>query len=262
MKRHIVAIIQARMGSQRLPGKVLLDIHGKPMLQRVLERVADSKLIDRTVVATTTEAGDDPIDRFCKSRGYRVVRGHPSDVLDRYLQAAQSQHADIIVRLTADCPLLDPGVIDMTIEALLDSDPPADLALNRIPGSRTFPIGLDTEVCTMQALQRAWEEADQPYQREHVLPYLYEVPGRFRVLQVDHARDYGTLRWTVDTPEDLQLVRQVYADFAPAEDFSWLDVLDYFADHPEIAALNAAVIHKGFTDVDDRTKVENSEGPA
>ncbi|MBN2556282.1 MAG: glycosyltransferase family protein [Anaerolineales bacterium] len=262
MKRRIVAIIQARMGSQRLPGKVLLDIHGKPMLQRVLERVAGSKLIDQIVVATTTEDGDDPIERFCQSLGHHVVRGHPSDVLDRYMQAALAEHADIIVRLTADCPLLDPGVIDMTIQALLDTDPPADLALNRIPGSRTFPIGLDAEVCTLQALRRAWEEADQPYQREHVLPYLYEVPGRFRVLQVDHVRDYGTLRWTVDTPEDLQLVRQVYADFAPDEDFSWLQVLDYFTDHPEVAALNSAVVHKGYTDVDDRMKVENSEDPA
>lgn len=249
---RVVAIIQARMGSQRLPGKVLEDIQGKPMLQRVIERAAGSTGISRTVIATTTADGDEPIAAFGVEKGLPVVRGHPSDVLDRYMQAAREHQAEVVVRLTADCPLLDPDVIDKVINALLEADPPVDLALNRIPGDRTYPIGLDVEVCTYAALQRAWEEAQETYQREHVLPFLYEEPGRFRVLHVRHPVDYGDLRWTVDTPQDLAFVRAVFEHFAPDETFSWEDVLAFVEAHPEVAALNADVKHKGYRNVDSR----------
>jgi len=252
--RRTIAIIQARMGSQRLPGKVLEDVQGKPMLQRVIERAGASALIDRVVVATTTETGDDPIMTFGAAAGVPVVRGHPADVLDRYMQAARAYGADIVVRLTADCPLLDPALTDNVIYALLESDPPADLALNRIPGDRTYPIGLDVEVCTFQALERAWKEAHKMYQREHVLPYLYEEPSRFRVVHVRHSEDYGDLRWTVDTPQDLAFVRAVYSHFAPRDIFPWTDVLGYVQAHPEVAAINADVQHKGYRDVDSRSE--------
>lgn len=252
MSEKIVAIIQARMGSQRLPGKVTQDILGKPMLQRVVERVSGSVRVDQIVIATTIDVADDPLEALGKALDVAVVRGHPHDVLDRYMRAARMYQADIIVRLTADCPLLDAKVVDATIEALLEAEPRADLAVNRIPGDRTFPIGLDTEVCRFEALDRAWQEADQPYQREHVLPYLYEEPGRFHVVHYRYKEDCGDLRWTVDTPEDLEVVRAVYAAFAPREDFGWLEVLDYMRQHPGIAAMNAGIRHKGFKDVDER----------
>jgi len=247
-KPRIVAIIQARMSSTRLPGKVLADIAGQPMLARVVERVRMSVLVDEVIVATTTDSTDDAIQTLCSDRGYACMRGSAADVLDRVYHAAHLHSAEVIVRLTGDCPLIDPGVIDHTVGAFLKSK--VDFAANRLPPpwKRTFPIGLDTEVCTFQALERAWKEADQPHQREHVMPYLYEVPGKFRIIVVDSERDYGRLRWTVDTPEDLELVRQIYARFAGRDDFSWREVLQLFEREPQLAAINAQVPHKTYRD--------------
>jgi len=249
-KPRIVAIIQARMSSTRLPGKVLAEIAGEPMLVRVVERARMAVLVDEVVVATTTDPADDPIEALCLERGYACVRGSNQDVLDRIYQAARLHAAEVIVRLTADCPLIDPGVVDQTVGTFLKSQ--VDFAANRLPPpwKRSFPIGLDTEVCSSQALERAWKEADKPHQREHVMPYLYEVPGRFRVSIVDCERDYGHLRWTVDTPEDLELLRQIYARFGGRDDFSWREVLQLFEREPELAAINAQVPHKTYRDVE------------
>jgi spore coat polysaccharide biosynthesis protein SpsF len=142
--------------------------------------------------------------------------------------------------------LLDPSVVDQTVRALLDSDPPADFAANRLPEDRTFPIGLDTEVCRQSVLETVAQEADQPYHREHVMPYIYEVPGRFRVVPVRAERDWGHLRWTVDTPEDLAFARAVYAHFAPRVDFGWLEVLALIEAQPELQKINADVRHKSY----------------
>jgi len=258
-----VAIVQARMNASRLPGKVLLDIAGQPMLVRVVERARRAALLDAVIVATTTDPSDDPVEELCQEREYPFYRGSMQDVLDRYYQAARQANAGVVVRLTADCPLIDPGVIDRVITAFYGGtaqqpdrldDFPWDFAANRLPPpwQRTYPIGLDTEVCTFQALERAWREASQPHQREHVMPYLYEQEGCFRVLVVDHDPDHGSLRWTVDTPEDLVLVRQVYAYFHGRDDFSWYEVLDLFEQHPEIGQINAGVQHKSVRDVDTR----------
>jgi spore coat polysaccharide biosynthesis protein SpsF len=270
-----IAIIQARMSSSRLPGKVLLDIGGQPMLVRVVTRARRARLVDQVAIATTSEASDDPVAELCAQSGYACYRGSQHDVLDRYFQAVCRFGGDVIVRLTADCPVIDPQVIDRTIAAFfgMNAGRPADLqadlqaarpqhfdelawdfAANRLPPpwGRTYPIGLDTEVCTFQALRRAWQEASQPYQREHVMPYLYDAPGRFRVLLVNHERDYGALRWTVDTPEDLGVLRRIYAAFDGRDDFSWLEVLDLFQQHPELAQINAQVHHKGMQEVDQR----------
>jgi spore coat polysaccharide biosynthesis protein SpsF len=196
-------------------------------------------------------------------------------VLDRYYQAARAFNAcdddSVIVRITADCPLIDPQVIDKTVEAFLGldeehhnklpSDPQQtssntdfDFAANRLPPpwGRTYPIGLDTEVCTFKALETAWREAEEPHQREHVMPYFYDHQERFRILLVDHEKDFGALRWTVDTPEDLELVRQIYARFHGREDFSWLEVLNLFEREPELAQINAQVTHKTYNEIDDR----------
>jgi spore coat polysaccharide biosynthesis protein SpsF len=247
---RIVTIIQARMSSSRLPGKVLKDIAGKPMLAWVVERSRLSKMVDEVVVATSTDSSDDPLESLCTERGYPVYRGDLYDVLDRYYQAARLQHADVIVRLTGDCPLIDPDVIDHTLDEFFKSG--VDFAANRLPPpwKRTYPIGLDTEVCTFDALQRAWKEARETYQREHVMPYFYDQEGRFRILLVNHDPDYGSIRWTVDTPEDLELVRRIFAHFKPREDFNWLEVLDLFKRHPELAAINQSIKPKMTQEVD------------
>lgn len=241
---RIIVIIQARMSSTRLPGKVLKDIAGRPMLAWVVERARKAKTATDVVVATTTEPSDDPIASFCMLMGYACTRGSLSDVLDRYYQTARQYRADIIVRLTADCPLIDPAEIDHVVQEFQRGG--VDFAANRLPPpfGRTYPIGLDTEVCSFEALERAWDEAKEPYQREHVMPYLYEIPGRFKVLRVDHDPDYGELRWTVDTQQDLQLVRAIFERMGEREDFGWLDVLELFQREPELARLNAGVNQK------------------
>lgn len=239
-----VAIIQARMGSSRLPGKVMAEIAGQPMLAHVVRRTRQATALDAVVVATTTDPGDDPLVDYCRTHKILFYRGDPFDVLDRYHQAAKIFKAAEIIRLTADCPLIDPSVIDLVMERFRQSA--VDFAANRLPPPwhRTYPIGLDIEVCTFAALERAWREADQPYQREHVMPYLYEEPGRFKILLVDHEPDYGHFRWTVDTAEDLTLVREIFARFSPDEDFSWTAVLDLFEREPHLAEINANVSHK------------------
>ena len=248
----VVAIIQARMGSSRLPGKVLMPIGGEPMLYRVVVRARRAKMVGMVVVATTTDPSDDPVAAFCRERGFPCFRGDPMDVLDRYYQAALNFKAATVVRLTADCPLIDPNEIDRTIKAFFDSN--VDFAANRLPPpwERTTPIGMDTEVVTFNALARAWQEADKKYEREHVMPYLYDEAGRFRILLVDHEPDIGHLRLTVDTVEDLMLIRKIYQNFNNADDFSWPDILMLLEKHPEYLQINANIPHKLFTDVDER----------
>jgi spore coat polysaccharide biosynthesis protein SpsF len=243
---RIVAIVQARMASTRLPGKVLADIAGEPMLARVVDRARRAEALDDLVVATTVDVSDDAVVSFCRARGYPCFCGHPTDVLDRYYQAARQSGARVIVRLTADCPLIDPGVIDDTVQAFLDADPPYDLVANRLAEGRDFPIGLDTEVCSFRVLEEAWREATDPYEREHVLPFIYERRERYRVLLFRGREDYGSLRWTVDAAEDLEVVRRVYEHFGGRDDFTWLEVVELFRQDPSLAALNAHVEHRGF----------------
>jgi spore coat polysaccharide biosynthesis protein SpsF len=249
-----VAIIQARMSSSRLPGKVLKVAEGRPLLERMVERVSLAKRVDEIVVATTVDPSDDEIVRFCEAHQIVCFRGNLLDVLDRYYQAACQYHADGIIRLTGDCPFIDPALVDETIAAREKAD--ADFSCNRLPPpfTRTYPIGLDVEVCTFAALESAWKNASAKNEREHVMPYLYEEPGRFKVVKIDHQPDYGSLRWTVDTPEDLEFVRAVYTAFEGRNDFTWLDVLTLVQQHPELSAINAGVLHKSMFDVDARNQ--------
>ncbi|HSB91264.1 MAG TPA: glycosyltransferase family protein [Anaerolineales bacterium] len=247
---RVVAIVQARMGSHRLPGKVLADIAGQPMLARVVARVKGARTLDEVVVATSQASEDDPIAELCREQGVPCSRGSAEDVLDRFHQAAVEHRADIIVRITGDCPLIDSELIDETVGAFQSATPPVDFACNRLSWDRTYPIGTDTEVCSRKALDEAWREADQPHQREHVMPYLYEHPERFRMIQVRSSDpSLGGLRWTVDEADDLAFVRQVYARLGGREDFSWREVLDLVRREPELARINAAVVHKGHRDV-------------
>lgn len=252
----IVCIIQARMGSSRLPGKVLKEICGKPMLDWVIRRARRSQLVNQILVAATISADDEPIAQFCETSGIPLFRGSEFDVLDRYYQAASSADADVIVRLTADCPLIDPDLIDKTIYALLAEN--ADFAANRLPPPyhRTYPIGLDVEVATFTALETAWKNAAEGFEREHVMPYLYDPAHGTKFVVVDHVEDLGSLRWTVDTSEDLEFVRQVTKRFDCRDDFSWLEMLNMLEEFPELSAINAGISHKTLKDVDSRIELK------
>ena len=242
------------MASSRLPGKVLALIGERPMLSWVVERTRRARRVDTVVVATTTTESDDPVEDYCRSADYPVFRGSPLDVLDRFYQAALKYEAQVVVRLTADCPLIDPDEIDRVVDVFLEQK--VDFAANRLPPpwKRTFPIGLDTEVCSFAALERAWKEADQLHDREHVMPYLYEIEGRFKVRVVEHEPGYGHMRWTVDAPPDLELMQRVAAFFDGRDDFTWYEVLALFEQYPELAQINAGVAHKRGDDVDERMK--------
>ena len=257
--KKIIAIIQARMGSSRLPGKVLMEICGEPMLAWVVKRARKAKLIKEIIVATTIDESDDAIEKFCQVNHIFCFRGSSADVLDRYYQAATLYQADVVVRLTADCPLIDPELIDNTIAAFQGSF--ADFATNRLPPpfQRTYPIGLDVEVVSMAALQRAWKESTALFEREHVMPYIYEKKDRFKILTIDHNVNYGMYRWTVDTQEDLKFVRAVATKMGCRMDFSWKEVIDLLERDPELMQINAQVKHKSFTDVDLRVNSEKKK---
>jgi spore coat polysaccharide biosynthesis protein SpsF len=236
----VVAIIQARMGSSRLPGKVLQDIQGESMLARVVNRVRRARSIDEILVATTDSSADDVITRECRRCSVPAFRGNEDDVLDRYLGAAQWTNADVVVRITSDCPLIDPEITDKTVRAFLAERP--DYASNTIV--RTYPRGLDTEAMTLQTLERAWREANQPHQRAHVTPYIYENPEHFKVLSVTGETDHSQHRWTVDTADDLELVRAIYARLQNQPEFLWRDALALLEREPGLIEINRAVRQK------------------
>ncbi len=275
MSCSVVAIIQARMASSRLPGKVLLDIAGRPMLERVVKRTSRAARVDRVIVATTTDPSDEEVAAFCVEHRIRYTRGSQFDVLDRYYQTALEFRPDAVVRVTGDCPAIDPALIEDAVQTLLgvpapDGCHPAfDFVANRLPPPyhRSFPIGLDVEVCTFAALERAWNEGHEPVHREHVMPYLYEgvrlaaaspeletgtSPRGFRIGLRNHEPDLGSYRWTVDTPEDLDFMRQVYSRLGGRDDFSWKEILQLVQREPGLAAIKSSVPHKTLTDVDER----------
>jgi spore coat polysaccharide biosynthesis protein SpsF len=177
-------------------------------------------------------------------------------VLDRYYQAALENQAEIVVRVTADCPLIDAQVIDSVIEALETRG--LDFAAHRLPPpyKRTYPIGLDVEAATMQALTEAWQKAEKQHEREHVMPYLYDGSGEFKTFVVDAESDHGAQRWTVDTPEDLEFLRGMAALLNDRMDFTWQEILKLVQAHPELSAINADVRHKWMDEIDERTKKE------
>ena len=232
----IVAIIQARMGSTRLPGKVLACIASQPMLWHVVNRTRRAKLLDEVVVATSTDASDVPVVLFCEQEKIPCFRGSQDDVLDRYYQAAKGYQASVVVRITADCPLIDPEVVDEVIDVYLKGD--YDYVTNTAPP--TFPDGLDTEVFSFQALERAWHEAKRQSEREHVTPYIYNHPELFRMGNVASGKDLSGMRWTVDEPSDLEFVRVVY-EHANGMLFNMEHVIDLLERHPEFLEINSDI---------------------
>lgn len=237
-----VAIVQARLGSTRLPGKVLLNLGGQTVLGRVVNRVRRFELVDDVVVATSTLDEDDAVVEECRLLGVASYRGSAPDVLDRFVGAARDRDADICVRITADCPLIDPGVSDSIIGRFVNSKTPVDYASNKIPQS--FPRGLDTEVFTREALEAAARDAKAEYQRAHVTPFLYQNPDRFTVVSILSEVDRADWRWTIDTPEDFEFVRRIYEYFAPLDNFDWTEVVSLIERKPELMSINHHVQQK------------------
>jgi spore coat polysaccharide biosynthesis protein SpsF (cytidylyltransferase family) len=231
-----IAIIQARMGSTRLPGKVLADVHGAPLLARMVERVRRAERVAGIVIATPAGPADEPVRELARHLGVRAFAGSADDVLARYAGAAARFAADPIVRLTADCPLIDPTVIDTCVERFQAAG--CDYA--GLGGE--FPDGLDTEVIAAGALARAADEARLPSEREHVTPYVKGHPECFRCVTVAFPERLGDRRWTVDEPRDLAFVREVYRRlYRPGHVFGWQEIEALLACEPELARLNAGI---------------------
>ncbi|MEK7729156.1 MAG: glycosyltransferase family protein [candidate division KSB1 bacterium] len=236
-------ILQARMGSQRLPGKVLRLVAGKPMLEWCLLRLADSQRCRRVIVATSTAQADDAVENFCAQRGTPCFRGSEDDVLLRYYEAAQKFQTDPVIRITADCPLIDARVLDDMLAAFAASD--ADYLSNTL--ERTFPLGLDVEIFSSSALLRAQHEATQRFEREHVTPFFYQHPERFKLASFKHDADWSHLRVTVDTHEDWQVADNVYSHFIRTgrdHFFSLEELLQLHSAQPELFAPNREVRQK------------------
>src|SRR5919108_303724 len=231
----VLAIIQARMGSSRLAGKTLADIAGRPMLARVVDRVKQIPHVDRIVVATTANAADETVVRLATACGVGCFAGSEHDVLDRFHGAALHYRADAIVRITADCPLLDPQVAGRVVSRFLAD--PCDYASNVHPP--TYPDGLDTEVMSFAVLQDAWERAQSAFDREHVTPYIWSHPERFRIVNVEHSIDLTPLRWTVDEAADLTFVNAVYTGLAASGGtFGMQEVLGLLKRCPDLLSIN------------------------
>lgn len=240
----IVAIVQARMGSTRLPNKVMKPIGGVPMIELLLARLAKSTQIDQIVLATSTDERNTPLVEHAQKLGYACVRGSESDVLDRYLVTARQVQADVVVRITGDCPLIDPILVDQVIAQFKAQG--VDYLSNTAPAS--YPDGLDTEVFTLQALERAGRESQDPFDHEHVTPYLRN-PGLYKTGAMQHSEDLSALRWTVDEPADFEVVSQVFAHFAPNIHFSWTDVLSLQRSQPALFAANHNIIRNEGADM-------------
>lgn len=235
---QILAIIQARMGSSRLPGKVLKELSGKPALWHVVDRAGRSRFINEIVVATTCQREDLEVVRYCADQGIRLYIGSEEDVLDRYYQAARLYKPDHIVRITADCPLHDHNVIDMIIQKHLDMD--NDYTSNTLEDS--FPDGLDCEVFTFPALEQAWKEAKLTSEREHVTPYI-KKGDRFKKYSVKDPVDHSQYRWTLDTEKDFQFISKIFEElYEDTPEFDKDDIYALLDRCPELLMINKGVI--------------------
>jgi len=234
----MLAILQARCSSSRLPGKVLKPLLGQPMLARHIERLSRSRHISPLVVATSQETSDDPLAELCQHLGVACGRGSLNDVLDRFYRVAEPLHPEHLIRLTGDCPLADSAIIDACIEFHLAGD--YDYTTNALQA--TFPDGLDVEVFRFSCLADAWREASLPSEREHVTPFIHRRPERYRIGHYRQDEDFSWLRWTVDQPADFTMVEAVYQALYPVNPaFTTADVIDYLAEHPEVASLNTDI---------------------
>ncbi len=237
-----LVVVQARTGSSRLPRKILMPLQGKPLLQRMLERVQAASTPFDLVVATTYEPEDDAVRTLCRSLQVDCFSGHPTDLLDRHYRAAVERHADVVVKIPSDCPLIDPAVIDRVLGFFLQHHNEFDYVSNLHPA--TYPDGNDVEVMTMETLTTAWREATRDFEREHTTPFIWERPERFRIGNVawETGLNYSmSHRWTIDYPEDYAFIARVYDELWTEEKpiFSMQDILRLLEAKPDIAAMNA-----------------------
>lgn len=238
----IVIITQARTGSTRLPGKVLREVCGKTLLEHHVDRLLCSDHVDEVIVATSTALGDDAIEDLCKARGYKVFRGDEADVLSRYAGAAEAFGGDVILRVTSDCPLIDPAVIDDLVDMFLSSDPPLDYA--RLD-TTSYPHGLDTEIFSRSALMTAATEAVDPEEREHVTAFLYRHPDRFRIATLQSEEAHSGHRWCVDEERDFAFVSRVIEALYPENPtFGWRDCIEVLRENPDWISINRDVKQK------------------
>jgi len=241
-KQGIVIISQARMGSSRLPGKVLKEVCGIPLLEFHVKRLQQSTLAKEVIIATTTKANDDVIAEFCDSRNITCFRGSEEDVLSRYCGAAKLSSCEHVARVTSDCPLIDPNIIDLVFKQYFESG--ADYASNTL--ELTFPRGMDVEVFPSSLLKRAFDKAKEPYEREHVTPWIRENKT---VLKKNFSNDLGNqnhYRLTVDTEEDFEVVKKVIEKLYPEKAFSFNleEIIKFLEEHPEVSELNSHVVQK------------------
>lgn len=231
-----LAMIQARCGSTRLPNKVLKDLCGKPALQRMIERVQKSKLIDEVMVVTSIEKNNLPILSLCSSLNVRVGIGSENDVLDRFYQTAKLLEPEYVIRLTADCPCFDAGLLDMAISRMEESTDYCGMT------SASFADGLDLEIIRFSALEKSWKEAVHSFEREHVTQYILRHPELFTIQNFESPIGYfGNHRWTVDEPEDFEVVEKIYEHFLNTDlkdGFCYKDILTFMENHPEIESIN------------------------
>jgi spore coat polysaccharide biosynthesis protein SpsF len=240
---NIVAIIQARMGSTRLPGKVLLEVEGRKLLEILYSRLKRSKLITEIIIATTTESVDDAIIDFCQQQKYKFFRGSEQNVLSRYYDCAVENKADVIVRITSDCPLIDPNEVDRVIE-YFNKNPQYDLVSNTV--KRTFPRGMDTAVFNFESLASAYNHAETNADKEHVTKYIYDKPETFNIGSVTNPLgDYNHYRLTVDTIEDYKLIEEIIKMFSKDIDSCTLrDIINILDKNPSLPLINSHIEQK------------------
>ena len=235
----ILAIVQARSSSSRLPGKVLNPILGKAMILHEIARLRKSQFIDQTILATSQDESDDQLAKLCQQNGVRVFRGSLDDVLDRYYQCASTLRPEYVVRITGDCPLLDWHIVDKVVQKHMEEK--NDYTSNTL--QVTYPDGLDVEVMRYKALEKAWREAMLPSEREHVTQYLIKHPELFKQGNLQHSCDLSALRWTVDEPADFVFVKNIYEKLYPKNtDFTMQDILALLENQPEMMEINCGFI--------------------
>ncbi len=232
----VIAIVQARMGSTRFPGKVMQPINGVPMIELLLQRLARARTFETILLATSVDPRNKPLVEHVRSLGYEVYEGSETDVLERFYEAAKPHRPDAVVRITGDCPLVDPEVVDKVVQVFREEN--KDYVSNAQPP--TFPDGLDCEVFTFRALELAFAEVSLPAQREHVTPYLREAE-QFSRSNVKNERDFSHERWTVDEPRDLVVVASIFAHFAPRTDFTWKEVMELRESNPSLFEANSDI---------------------
>jgi len=243
MNKRVVAIVQARMGSTRLPGKVLKKILGKPLVEYLIERINSSQMINDLVIATTTNRCDDAIVDYCRTHHIKYYRGSEEDVLSRYMEAAESYKAEVIVRICSDSPLVDPLLIDELVREFLLKYPSCDYLSNTI--KQTYPLGMNIEVFSFESLQKTYKNAKSQYEKEHVTPYIYYNPHQFKICEKHYQHDLSMLRLTVDVAEDFELVKTILEKLYPIDPcFTLENIVSLYNQDSDIFKINSHILQK------------------